>query len=241
MAQIRRSPAGPRLRLTAEEVQLLRKLADEVDALLSGRADADEFAPSDELPADDDRPAGDRVPPSDELRADDLAADDLAAGDPAASGGQSSPVPTAGELEAMTGLDWSSPESAAAPEDPALRRLLPDAYHDDPEAAADFRRYTEASLRGGKRADVTVVRQGLASMAITGERVLDQAQAQSWLRFLTDARLVLASRLGIEAPDDVEAYEQLATDDPRFMAYVVYEWLAPLLGDLVTALDAGSH
>lgn len=199
-------------------MQLLRQLADEIDALLSGRAEADEFAPSDEMPSDDEERAGG-----------------------AGSSSDTSQVPTAGQLEAMTGFDWSSAESAAPPEDPALRRLLPDAYHGDPEAAADFRRYTEATLRGGKRADVTAVRQGLASIGVTGEWVLDDAQAQSWLRFLTDARLVLATRLGIETPDDVEAYEQLDTDDPRFMAYVVYEWLAPLLGDLVTALDPRSH
>jgi len=240
VAQIRRSPAGPRLRLTTEEVQLLRKLADEIDALLSGRADADEFAPSDEMPASETPPP---EMPASEMPASEVLASEVA-DDAAVPGAGSSEVPTAGELEAMTGLNWASTHSAHSalpPEDPALRRLLPDAYHDDPEAAADFRRYTEATLRRGKRADVTAVRQGLASIGITGERVLDEAQAHSWLRFLTDARLVLASRLGIERPDDVEAYEQLPTDDPRFMAYVVYEWLAPLLGDLVTALDPGSH
>ena len=31
----------------------------------------------------------------------------------------------------------------ALPEDPVLARLLPDAYGDDPEAAGEFRRYTE--------------------------------------------------------------------------------------------------
>ena len=36
----------------------------------------------------------------------------------------------------------AAPEEVTAPEDPVLLRLLPNAYA-DPEAAADFRRYTE--------------------------------------------------------------------------------------------------
>ena len=37
-----------------------------------------------------------------------------------------------------------------APEDPVLARLLPDGYRDDPEAAGEFRKYTEPSLRSAK-------------------------------------------------------------------------------------------
>ena len=83
-----------------------------------------------------------------------------------------------------------------------------------------------------------MVRQGLASIGAAGERVLDDAQVQAWLRFLTDARLVLASRLGIETASDAEALEALDADDPRFMAYAVYEWLVSVLGGLLGAIDA---
>ena len=41
------------------------------------------------------------------------------------------------------------PEEIATPDDPVLMRLLPNAYS-DPEAASDFRRYTEPALRGSK-------------------------------------------------------------------------------------------
>ena len=37
-------------------------------------------------------------------------------------------------------------ENADPPEDPVLRRLFPNAYPDDPEASADFRRFTQREL-----------------------------------------------------------------------------------------------
>ena len=39
---------------------------------------------------------------------------------------------------------------AVTPDDPALHRLFPDAYADDEDASAEFRRFTERSLRDGK-------------------------------------------------------------------------------------------
>ena len=49
-------------------------------------------------------------------------------------------------LEAQLGLS----NHAELPDDPVLARLLPDGYADDPEASAEFRRYTEESLRTAK-------------------------------------------------------------------------------------------
>jgi hypothetical protein len=152
--------------------------------------------------------------------------------------GTAKDVRSADPLVELTGLDIDESGVVEAPEDPALRRLLPDAYRDDDEAAADFRRYTENTLRGAKRADATVVRQGLASIAVLGERVLDGEQADAWLRFLTDARLVIATRLGIETADDVAAFDYLPADDPRLMLYGVYEWLLALLGELLAAVGS---
>ena len=47
-------------------------------------------------------------------------------------------------------MDFCGPTTE--PEDPVLARLFPTAYSDDEEAAAEFRRYTEAGLRDGKAA-----------------------------------------------------------------------------------------
>lgn len=153
------------------------------------------------------------------------------------------PAATSDPLVEMTGMSWPDGDSldqrVLAPSDPALARLLPDAYRDDDEAASDFRRYTETSLRADKRADATVVRQGLASIAINGQRTLDDAQTQAWLRFLTDARLVLASRLGIAKAGDDERFEQMDGDEPALMLYAAYSWLGGLLDEVLAAIGAG--
>src|ERR1700726_4282497 len=56
------------------------------------------------------------------------------------------PQDTLAAMEAML----HEPGSAVTPEDPVLARLLPDGYRDDPEAAGEFRKYTEPALRNAK-------------------------------------------------------------------------------------------
>ena len=56
-------------------------------------------------------------------------------------------------LEAMLSFDGPTTE----PEDPVLARLFPTAYADDAEAAAEFRRFTEGSLRDGKAAGAATI------------------------------------------------------------------------------------
>ena len=56
-------------------------------------------------------------------------------------------------LEAMLSFDGPTTE----PEDPVLARLFPTAYADDEEAAAEFRRFTEGTLRDGKAAGAATI------------------------------------------------------------------------------------
>src|SRR5690606_18053015 len=78
--------------------------------------------------------------------------------------------------------------------DPAVARLLPDAYRDDERAASEFRRLTQGDLANRK---VDAARSLAASM--NDDRVrLGETEAWDWLRALTDLRLVLASRLGLD-------------------------------------------
>lgn len=124
--------------------------------------------------------------------------------------------------------------------DPAIARLVPSAYADDEESAREFRELTESDLLRRRGADAAAVLASLADAADipddpddpalleTAEIRLDPATAQAWLRTLAAVRLVLASRLEIEASEDHDP------DDPRFG---IYEWLGYRLDGLVAALD----
>jgi hypothetical protein len=133
------------------------------------------------------------------------------------------------ELEKMLGLSGN----AELPDDPVLARLLPDAYSDDPEASAEFRRYTEETLRAGKISSAQAV---LASLpAGGGDVMLTEPECQHWLKALNDVRLALGVRLGI-TEEDQELSDSLSADDPRSAYIWVYQWLAYLQESLIEAL-----
>jgi Domain of unknown function (DUF2017) len=122
---------------------------------------------------------------------------------------------------------------SAPPEDPVLARLLPDAYGDDPEAAGEFRRYTEHDLRSGKVAAAQTV---LATLPADGGRVrLSAGDAEAWLRSLNDVRLALGVVLGI-TEDYEREFSELDPDDPREAYLHVYDFLTFLQETLVRAL-----
>ncbi|MES2092375.1 MAG: DUF2017 domain-containing protein [Actinomycetota bacterium] len=117
-------------------------------------------------------------------------------------------------------------------DDPAMSRLLPDAYPDDAEASAEFRRFTADDLASRKSANARriVADLAIASVATSATVVKVDAQAaQAWLRSLTDIRLTIAARLGIEEDDD------LGAEDP--VLHDLYDWLGFVQGSLVDCLD----
>jgi hypothetical protein len=127
-------------------------------------------------------------------------------------------------------------ESTEVPEDPVLARLFPDGYQEDPEAAGEFRRYTEASLRDGKRAAAeTMLKSLTGDFGAGGQVVLDQSQAQAWLRALNDLRLALGTRLEI-TEDSYERLAGLDWEDPRYAMFAIYDWLTLLQDTLVNSL-----
>jgi len=142
--------------------------------------------------------------------------------------------PEADELAALTGMTGGSPEDASLPDDPVLARLLPDAYRDDDDAAQEFRRFTESSLRSAK---VQCARTLLSTLPVGGGRVkLSSEQAEDWLRSLNDVRLALGVRLGVT--DDFDGLENdVSPGDPRYAYVQVYQWLAYIQGSLVNALS----
>jgi hypothetical protein len=138
-------------------------------------------------------------------------------------------------------LDFSGPTTA--PEDPVLARLFPSAYPDDDEAAADFRRFTESTLRNGTAAAAAGVIDALEEAGLPPEPEdglfidveLDEPATMAWLRTFTDMRLAIATRLGIEDDDDTERWEALPADDPRGQVHEIYQWLGFLQETLVEA------
>jgi len=132
-------------------------------------------------------------------------------------------------LAAMVGID----PFAVRPDDPALHRLFPDAYADDDEAADEFRRFTERSLRDGKLANAGTV---LASLERSGSKItLADGEAEAWLGTLNDLRLTIASRLDLQEDTHASFYD-LAEDDPRFPLFQIYDWFTFLQETLVHAL-----
>jgi Domain of unknown function (DUF2017) len=119
-------------------------------------------------------------------------------------------------------------------DDAALDRLLPSAYRDDDASAAEFRRFTEDELADGKVLNALTMVETLEGEPTDGHLrvILDNASAQSWMRSLTDIRLALASRLGLEDP----ATEPPHLGDDRYLLSV-YNWLGALQWSLVRAVD----
>lgn len=153
-------------------------------------------------------------------------------------------------------LDFEGP--VAMPQDPVLARLLPDAYADDDEAAGEFRRFTERSLRDqkaehGRRVIADLEDAGLSAGGPGGaagsgdaadedvhddeqiELDLAAEQSQAWLRCLTDVRLALATRLEVDEGDE-DYWDALPDDDPRGYLHDVYDWLGYVQETLVHAL-----
>jgi hypothetical protein len=142
-------------------------------------------------------------------------------------------------LEAMLSFDGPTTE----PDDPVLARLFPSAYADE-EAAAEFRRFTEGTLRDGKAAGAATIIDTLEEAGLPpqlgDQKVvidveLDEEAALVWLKSFTDLRLALATRLEVEQ-DDEAFWRALPEDDPRSQAHDIYEWIGALQETLVDAL-----
>jgi hypothetical protein len=141
-------------------------------------------------------------------------------------------------------MDFTGPTTE--PDDPVLARLFPTAYPHDEEAAAEFRRFTEGSLRDGKANAAITIIDGLEDAGLPPELTeeglmidveLDQPTAETWLRSFTDLRLALATRLEVEEGDE-DYWHSLPDDDPRAQAHDIYEWVGYLQETLVQALSA---
>ena len=139
-------------------------------------------------------------------------------------------------VDLISGGAGVSGEAARA--DPVVERLFPDMYPEDPEASADLRRFTDRDLRSAKLEQATLLLDGLPPDG--GEVRLDDAQAEAWLRALTDARITLGLRLGITDDTDLEEeLDEAVLRDPtsrRVGHLSVYAYLTYLQESLLEAL-----
>jgi hypothetical protein len=110
--------------------------------------------------------------------------------------------------------------------DPAMARLFPAAYPDDPLRELEFERVTGDDLTRGRLASLRVMRASLRADTLDGE------QSLAWLGTLNDIRLVLGSRLDV-TEESTEA-DFTGEDAGTFEIYLL---LGGLQGRLLFALD----
>lgn len=145
----------------------------------------------------------------------------------------------------------------APPEDPVLRRLLPNAYEDE-EASSEFRRYTEHGLREKKRAHAMTIYEALIPQDEdwNADNPIDRGsieieippiEVMDWLSGINDLRLALAVRLGIENQDrnptaatesaeGQKRFELMKESDPMKAVFAVYNWLGSIQQSLIENL-----
>ncbi len=109
---------------------------------------------------------------------------------------------------------------------PALRRLFPPAYADDPEREAEFREMVRDDLVETKLAAIATM-----EATIDAER-LSEEELLAWLGALNDLRLVLGTRLDVSEETDFEDFE----GDAREGVAALYWYLGTLEEDVVEAL-----
>lgn len=134
--------------------------------------------------------------------------------------------------------------------DPVFERLFPDAAPSDPDISEEFRRLTEADLRSLKVDRLKTIQDELSADRPEWTVPLEDGLATA--AALTDLRLVIASRLGLETDEDatllagefevaqglldVDLPEGLKIDHERLWFSAVYQALTFLQDSLVTCL-----
>lgn len=105
------------------------------------------------------------------------------------------------------------------------RRLFPRAYDDD-QAEADYRSMADADLRQGRLDALDTFLRTLDGGAERGRRWqvrLSGEEAEAWLAVVNDARLVLATTVGIS--DESEWERGPDHDDPASVMLYYLGWL----------------
>jgi hypothetical protein len=116
------------------------------------------------------------------------------------------------------------------PADPALQRLFPPAFVDDPERSAEFAHMVHDDLLAQRMAAVDTMER-----TIDADR-LSEDEVAAWLAAINDVRLMLGVRLDVTEASTPLDFED---DDERAASYGVYVFLSWLEEDVVAALMPG--
>jgi len=115
----------------------------------------------------------------------------------------------------------------AAPDDPAVARLFPAAYPDDPLRNLEFNELASDDLVAGRLERLDVLDRTI------GARHVSEDELSAWMLTLNDVRLVLGTRLDVteeSRPGDFEG------DEDSKNAFAVYSYLSALVDAIVEAL-----
>ena len=116
---------------------------------------------------------------------------------------------------------------STADDDPAVARLFPPAYPDDPMRTIEFERVAADDLQRDRIARFEV----LAKTA--DARWLTEDQMQEWMRAINDARIVLGVRLDVT---EEMTFADVEDDPERAESFRTYAYLSALLEAIVHAL-----
>ncbi|MGH2596703.1 MAG: DUF2017 family protein [Actinomycetota bacterium] len=114
--------------------------------------------------------------------------------------------------------------------DPAMARLYPPAYLDDPIRNLEYERLAGDDLTSQRLASIDAMESTIDAERLTEEQLL------SWLGVLNDLRLVLGTRL--EITEDMTE-DDFSPDDPRTSSFALYAYLTWLVDAIVRTLDPG--
>jgi hypothetical protein len=112
--------------------------------------------------------------------------------------------------------------------DPAMARLYPPAYEDDPIRNLEFERIVGDDLTSQRLASIAAMESSIDADRLTEDQVL------SWLGVLNDLRLVLGTRLEIT---EETTHEDFAADDPLAQSFALYAYLTWLVDAIVSSLS----
>jgi Domain of unknown function (DUF2017) len=114
--------------------------------------------------------------------------------------------------------------------DPAMARLYPPAYEDDPIRNLEFERLAGDDLTRQRLSSISAMEGSIDADRLT------EAQLLSWLGVLNDLRLVLGTRLEIT---EETTEDDFGTNDPRASTFALYGYLTWLVDAIVRVLDPG--